>query len=281
MEVYGYVYLIRNRVNGRVYVGQTVNDIKSRWYSHVSMSENAKPRMVVCRAIKKHGKENFDLVELHRAYSRDELDSMEVKAIFSFEADNPNFGYNVASGGAGPKNYKVTKQQRDKISAFHKGRKQSDTQIANRVKSLTGKKRTLEQIKAMSEMRLGKQLVRRKDSGLMGVTFNKLKNRYVAQCCYRGAHIFIGYYKSAQEAANAYNLKALELWGEVAVLNDLSLTANMPSVEPRQVGGHNKGKKASEETKEKIMRAHHLRRQRISENTYAERFALAELEQVA
>jgi group I intron endonuclease len=100
MDVYGYVYLIRNKVNGKIYVGQTTDTISQRWSGHKTLSRSPNPRMRVCRAIKKYGEDAFDIVELHRAFSKEELDEMEIRAIASTGACDREVGYNTRQGGS-------------------------------------------------------------------------------------------------------------------------------------------------------------------------------------
>jgi hypothetical protein len=52
-------------------------------------------------------------------------------------------------------------------------------------------------------------------SGYKGVSFSKDKNKYRVQVINK----FVGYFKTSEEAAEAYNKKALELFGEYACLN--------------------------------------------------------------
>lgn len=46
------------------------------------------------------------------------------------------------------------------------------------------------------------------------------KNRYLAQITLRGQYFYLGYFYTAELAAEAYNKKALELYGEFAGLNN-------------------------------------------------------------
>lgn len=56
-------------------------------------------------------------------------------------------------------------------------------------------------------------------TGFKGVTFNISRNKYVAQITHHYRHITIGYYDVAEEAAIAYDLKAIELFGRMAHTN--------------------------------------------------------------
>jgi group I intron endonuclease len=67
----GYVYLITNKINGKQYVGQTLQeDIKTRWKSHRSIKKRTVGR-ILYNAYKKYGFDNFDYKKLivHRICS--------------------------------------------------------------------------------------------------------------------------------------------------------------------------------------------------------------------
>jgi group I intron endonuclease len=99
-EPYGLIYLIRNRVNGKVYIGQTMRPLATRWIEHQSVAKLKRSSVMLHNAIRKYGASNFDFVELHRAYSREELDEMERRAIWTQDATDKRYGYNMKSGGA-------------------------------------------------------------------------------------------------------------------------------------------------------------------------------------
>lgn len=61
-------------------------------------------------------------------------------------------------------------------------------------------------------------------SKLKGIYFKKADNKYVAQIGYNKNKIHIGYFKTEKEAYEAYNNKALELFGEYANLNIIEET---------------------------------------------------------
>ena len=58
-------------------------------------------------------------------------------------------------------------------------------------------------------------------SGFKGVYFHKQIGRWMARVMYLGRHHSCLSHASAEEAARYYNLKAVELHGEFAVLNDV------------------------------------------------------------
>jgi hypothetical protein len=96
---YGYVYLILHRETGKIYVGQTRKKIAYRWKEHqyAAFTENRNNRL--SRAIRKYRPDAFSVVELHRAFSKQELDEMEVRAIASHESTDRRYGFNIGAGG--------------------------------------------------------------------------------------------------------------------------------------------------------------------------------------
>ena len=71
----GSIYLIRNNVNGKSYVGKTVRDAEKTpfFYMHLNGYGGAK---LLARAIKKYGKENFSWEIIHDGILPNLLDSL-------------------------------------------------------------------------------------------------------------------------------------------------------------------------------------------------------------
>jgi group I intron endonuclease len=69
----GIIYLIRNRINGKGYVGQTIQTMRKRWSLHKSEAKRGTD-FAICRAIRKHGVANFSIEELTRGTGERELD---------------------------------------------------------------------------------------------------------------------------------------------------------------------------------------------------------------
>jgi len=55
-----------------------------------------------------------------------------------------------------------------------------------------------------------------------GVCFHKSRNKWQAMIRFNGIKQYIGCYPTEAEAAHAYNLKATELFGEFAFLNEIN-----------------------------------------------------------
>lgn len=92
------IYKITNNINGKSYIGQSI-DIKKRWREHKSASFNKNSKdydMVIHRAIRKYGKENFSF-EILEECNKEELNKKEIEWIEKY--DSTNKGYNVSLGG--------------------------------------------------------------------------------------------------------------------------------------------------------------------------------------
>ena len=95
----GKIYKITNKLNGKVYIGQTIKSLEERFQKHCwGTSENDRYHlnMAIKRAIKKYGKENFT-INLIEEVETDKLDEREVYWISFY--DSYNKGYNCTLGG--------------------------------------------------------------------------------------------------------------------------------------------------------------------------------------
>lgn len=116
------VYLLTNLVNGRYYVGRTVNpdlhDYLSvkRWAAR----HDKVPSMPLIRAMRKYGVENFKAEVLTTTDSIKQLDELERLWIAVLDAQH--FGYNVAAGGSGASR-PCSEDTKRKIGIANKGRK--------------------------------------------------------------------------------------------------------------------------------------------------------------
>ena len=66
------IYLIRNRLNGKSYVGQTVKTLQARWAEHIRDARKGSP-FLFHRAIRKYGVEVFSESLLATAADQQEL----------------------------------------------------------------------------------------------------------------------------------------------------------------------------------------------------------------
>jgi group I intron endonuclease len=141
------IYLITNKVNGKIYVGQTRKTIEKRWRGHV-LAARAGASLHLYNAIRKYGPDNFEVQEIASAVSLDELNQLEMDYIKKLRAANRRVGYNMTMGGGGGV---PTLEVRRKISKANTGRKASDQTRQRLSLSHKGKVLPLEQRKKIGE----------------------------------------------------------------------------------------------------------------------------------
>lgn len=119
------LYQVTNKINGKMYIGQTRQGHKRRWYVHCwRASKGCEQRFH--KSIVKYGKENFELKLLMIGPSLEWVNEMERRAIKLY--DTFNNGYNDTKGGDGTVGIKSrlgkkhTPETRAKLSASCMGR---------------------------------------------------------------------------------------------------------------------------------------------------------------
>ena len=96
----GFIYIIRNTVNNKVYIGHTKVSVDQRWKEHLRHAQYG--TQVINRAMKKYGVDKF-YVETLEICSIQLLDSREIFYIDLFDSTNKSKGYNVSIGGSTPR----------------------------------------------------------------------------------------------------------------------------------------------------------------------------------
>lgn len=110
------VYKTTNLINGKIYIGQDLNNNPNYLGSGLMLNN----------AIKKYGKENFKKETIEVCNSKEELNEREKFWIKELNSQDRKIGYNIADGGTGGKtwqNYtdpemiKNTKEKRSKSTS--------------------------------------------------------------------------------------------------------------------------------------------------------------------
>ena len=115
-----WLYKLLNKVNGKGYIGTSVNPISHRVSRHLYAAKCGRKDMAIACAIRKHGIENFEVRELGMFEDYAQLLQAEAKAIVSQRTRVPD-GYNVSAGGMGARRA-CSQETRDRISSKTKGR---------------------------------------------------------------------------------------------------------------------------------------------------------------
>lgn len=104
----GYIYIIKNTKNNKVYVGQTSRTIEDRWKQHKNAAIRGEEQgIILYNAMRKYGIENFYITQLEECELKD-INDREIYWIQYYNCQTPN-GYNVRSGGEDPGRKEVCK----------------------------------------------------------------------------------------------------------------------------------------------------------------------------
>lgn len=112
------IYKVVNKVNNKVYIGQTVGSLDRRKAVHFS-SAVSDSNLPFYRSIRKYGKDNFDWIEVEKCGTIEELNGREEYWIRKLNTVSPN-GYNLQGGGLNKFHHKETKI---KMSKAKQGKK--------------------------------------------------------------------------------------------------------------------------------------------------------------
>lgn len=150
MNVSG-IYKIENLIDGKIYIGQTVN-YRRRIKSHLSsLKRNKHHNEHLQRAFNKYGEGAF-VIELLEECNADVLDDIEIKYIRDLNACDSTKGYNLMFGGQIHR--KFTKETRMKMSESSKGRVFSVEHRKNMSLGRKGIRNSEESIKKMRETKI-------------------------------------------------------------------------------------------------------------------------------
>ena len=104
----GYIYIIKNTCNDKVYIGQTSRTIQDRWKQHkASALRGEEQGIILYNAMRKYGIDKFYISQLEEC-DLEQINESEIYWIQYYNSQTPN-GYNVRAGGEDPGRKEVYK----------------------------------------------------------------------------------------------------------------------------------------------------------------------------
>lgn len=135
------IYLLTNKINGKIYIGQTWRALERR----IGKNGNGYERCTYLHnAIMKYGVENFEYSILDSS-AEDQInaDRLEKEYIEKYNSTDPSIGYNLMSGGKGCRH---SDESKAKISASLMGHPVSDETNKKRTDTIMNKTKNQDQI---------------------------------------------------------------------------------------------------------------------------------------
>ena len=117
MEEHNYtVYMHKNKINGKVYIGITKTKPKYRWNNGKGYNNQ-----YFKKAINKYGWNNFEHIILFEKLTQKEAEEKEIKLINHYNSTQKDFGYNISKGGMVNNGVVCKEETKKKISIANKG----------------------------------------------------------------------------------------------------------------------------------------------------------------
>lgn len=110
------VYIHKNKINNKIYVGQTCQDLAARWKN----GNGYQLCTAFYRAIQKYGWDNFEHIIIATKLTKEEADIQEQKLIALYKSNNKKYGYNIRAGGS---KGALSKETIEKIRQSNLGKK--------------------------------------------------------------------------------------------------------------------------------------------------------------
>lgn len=117
MEKHCYtVYMHKNKINGKVYIGITGRKPEDRWKNGTAYKRSR----YFQNAIEKYGWDNFEHIILYSNLTQKEAEQCEIDLIKKFDSTNRDKGYNIQHGGNTVGT--MSEETKKKISKANKGK---------------------------------------------------------------------------------------------------------------------------------------------------------------
>lgn len=159
MSVYGIIYIITNKVNGKLYIGQTIQSLNKRWRKH--KHDYKRLNYPLYRAMRKYGSENFQIEILTECINQEELDAQERDYTDFYGAWFHQKGYVLKAGNGQGALSEEMKKQIAKTNTGKKASEETKKKMSDARKGeknhFYGKKHTEEIKQKLSEIQFGKK----------------------------------------------------------------------------------------------------------------------------
>ena len=164
------IYCIKNTINNKEYIGLTTRTLEHSWKQHIYESNKQDSwewNTPLGNAIKKYGKDSFQVFVVEVCSSEAELKLKEIQLIKERKSLASETGYNLTLGGDGRLGYKLSEETKRKIGEGNKGKTYTAESLekmsvaakkrsVGKLSPMDGKKHTDDALKKISESSKGR-----------------------------------------------------------------------------------------------------------------------------
>lgn len=128
-----YVYIIKNTINDKVYIGQTYKNLNKRFKEHKRVAKGGKIKYkssfsAIHSAINLHKENNFYIELLEKFETKDKMNDGEIFYIEKYESFG-KMGYNMNKGGLGISDKTIKKMSEARIGENNASSKLTNIQV--------------------------------------------------------------------------------------------------------------------------------------------------------
>lgn len=216
--------------SNKVYVGITSQNPIKRWNNGLGYNR----QMYFYRAILKYGWDNIRHEIIISGVSGEEAKHLEKYYISLYQANNPDFGYNLTSGGDGTLGFHHSQESRASISIKHTGKKRPKDVVERIASKNRGRKMSEDSKRKMSEAKLNQSFETRQkiSNALRG------KVRSTSHC--------LNISKALKGRKNIWNNKAVLQYSKQGVFikewNTISEVSRLANISPGNIVACCKGR---------------------------------------
>jgi len=123
------IYLVKNKTNGKCYIGQTIGTLNRRINQHF----NSNRQDYFHKALRKYGRNSFEWSVLETTNDIETLNQLEKSYIAEYGTLTPN-GYNLATGGSNSRHNEITRKTLSELATAQWTQEDSRTKILNAIR---------------------------------------------------------------------------------------------------------------------------------------------------
>lgn len=148
------VYMHKNTINQKIYIGITSTTLERRAGCN---GNGYRKNVLFYRAIQKYGWDAFEHIVLSEGLTKSEATEKEKCLIQELKANNPNYGYNISSGGeSGHAGCTMSDEEREWRKKRYSGKGNPMYGKTKELSGMWGKKHKPESIQKMKEAQKGR-----------------------------------------------------------------------------------------------------------------------------